>query len=435
MASFTKASAIFSLLVVLAFLIRLVLMPISVHSDLFFINIFPALMQEKNVFDIYSYFSKNLPSVPYIYYPPLTYFTFGAFHYFYSLFSSSFSNWMMALYSLEISGVQGQAADFIKASQNVHIFKDLFLAKFPYLICDIFTVLVFLKFIKNRVQARALTILWLFNPAHLYSTYLMGQFDIIPSFFVLLGFLLFKKNVFLGLLILGVAAAYKNYAFLFVLIAILVHGKNWTSHLKLAIISAAPYFLSLLPTLIHSPGWAAYSFLPKIYLHRSIPLVGWPLYSQYIKIIILAITLITTFIITGKVKIKNKYNLVIGLSLCTILLLFTFSPKMSFHFLLWEMPLILLWFKKPNVCSMIFGVQAISLASYKLLANHLQLGLFAPINPEYFSALPTFNSLIAQIIPHRIFSSIGFLIFTLMNLYLIFNILIRLLFQEDTTNK
>lgn len=435
MASFTKASAIFSLLVVFAFLIRLVLMPISAHSDLFFINIFPALMQEKNVFDIYYYFSKNLPNVPYIYYPPLTYFTFGAFHYFYSLFSSSFSNWMMVLYSLEMSGFQGQAADFIKVSHNVHIFKDLFLAKLPYLICDIFAVLIFLKFIKNRAQARTLTLLWLFNPVHLYSTYLMGQYDIIPSFFVLLGFLLFKKNIYWGLLTLGFAAAYKNYAFLFILIVILVYGKDWTSRLKLALTSAAPYFLSLLPTLMHSPGWAVYSFLPKIYLHRSVPLLGWPLYSQYIKIIILATTLIATILIAGTVKIKDRYNLVVGLSLCAILLLFTFSPKMSFHFLLWETPLVLLWFKKPKVCSTIFSVQAISLASYKLLANHLQLGLFAPINPEYFSTLPTFNSLIAQIIPYRIFSSIGFLMFTLINLYLIFNILIKLLFQENTIDK
>ena len=422
----------FSLLIILALLIRVILMPISVHSDLFFINIFPALMKEKNVYDIYYYFSKNLPNAPYLYYPPLTYFTFGAFQHVYSYFSSTFSNWMMVLYNLEISGFQGQAVDFIKAALNPHLFKDLFLAKLPYLVIDILAVFSFIKFVKNRVQARTLTLLWLFNPVHIYSTYLMGQYDIIPSLFVLLGFLIFKNNLYLGIFTLGIAAAYKNYAFLFILIIILVYAKTWAFRLKLALISSIPYLISLLPTLIHNPFWAVYSFLPKIYLNRSVPLVGWPLYSQYLKYVVLTFTLFAIFALASSIKIKDKYRLVIGLSLSAVLLVYAFYPKMSFHYLVWEMPLVLLWFKKFKICAIVLIVQAFSLASYKLLANHLQMGLFAPLNPDYFSALPTFNSQVNQIFSYTIISNTGFFIFFFINVYLASKIMLDLFFKEQT---
>ena len=407
-------------------------MPISVHYDLFFINIFPALMKEKNVYDIYYYFSKNLPNASYLYYPPLTYFTFGSFQHVYSYLSSTFSNWMMVLYNLEISGFQGQAADFIKTSRNVHIFKDLFLAKTPYLFFDILTIVAFITLIKNRVQARTLTLLWLFNPVHIYSTYLIGQYDIIPSLFVLLGILIFKNNLYLGIFTLGIAAAYKNYAFLFILIIILVYAKTWAFRLKLALISSIPYLISLLPTLIHNPFWAVYSFLPKIYLNRSVPLVGWPLYSQYLKYVVLTFTLFAIFALASSIKIKDKYRLVIGLSLSAVLLVYAFYPKMSFHYLVWEMPLVLLWFKKFKICAIVLIVQAFSLASYKLLANHLQMGLFAPLNPDYFSALPTFNSQVNQIFSYTIISNTGFFIFFFINVYLASKIMLDLFFKEQT---
>ena len=114
----------------------------------------------------------------------------------------------------------------------------------------------------------------------------------------------------------------------------------------------------------------------------------------------LTFTLFAIFALASSIKIKDKYRLVIGLSLSAVLLVYAFYPKMSFHYLVWEMPLVLLWFKKFKICAIVLIVQAFSLASYKLLANHLQMGLFAPINPDYFSALPTFNSQINQIFPY-----------------------------------
>src|SRR3990167_2507040 len=101
----------FKLLVIIAFLIRLALMPVSAHSDLFFINIFPNLLISEKVFDIASHVQENFKERNFTYYSPLTYYTFGFFQWLYHFISPSFSNWMSQLYALEYNGFEGQAAD------------------------------------------------------------------------------------------------------------------------------------------------------------------------------------------------------------------------------------------------------------------------------------------------------------------------------------
>lgn len=421
----------FSLLIILAFGLRLLLMPISVHSDLFFINAYPALLVKKNIYDIFSFFAANFPNTAYTYYPPLTYFTFGLFQYLYGLFSSTFSNWMLDLYYLETSNFQGQAVDLIKASPNPNLYKDLFLAKTPYLIFDLLVVFTFFIMIKNKAKSKALTLLWLFNPVHLYSTYLMGQYEVLPAYFVLLGLLMMRKKVLLGFLILGISAAYKNYAFAFIIVAILIYARNWKQRLAYLATSLIPYLIAISPTLFTNPAGAIYSFVPKVYLSYRKPLYGWGLYSQYIKYVLLAISLISTVSVIHFIKLKNKWNVTIGISLIVILLVYALAPRISFHYLIWELPLLLFWAKSTRQYLWIIAVQSISLASYKLLANHLQLGLFSPLNYN-FAQIPTFNSQINHIFPYTIISNTGFFVFLFVNLYLASKIMVDLVFREQT---
>lgn len=421
----------FSLLLILAVLIRILLMPISVHSDLFFINSFPALMIKKNVFDIFSYFAVNLSHLNYTYYPPLVYLTFGFFQYIYAFFSTTFSNWMISLYQLETTNFQGQASDFIRMSPNVNIYKDLFLAKVPYLIFDVLTVITLFTLIKNRTKFKMLTLLWLFNPVHLYSTYLMGQFEVIPAFFVLLGLLFSRKRLFLGFFILGIAAAYKNYAFLFILTTVLIYGENWRQRIKLVLISIIPYLIVIMPTLLANPAIATYVLIPKVYLKYRKPLEGWSLYSTYIRYFVLILSFICLFFASYFIKLKNKWKLSLGVSLISLLLVYAFAPRISFHYLMWELPLLLLWVKTAKQYVWIITIQSLSLASYKLLANHLQIGLLSPLNNN-FALIPTLNSQINHIFPYVIISTIGFFIFLFFNIYLACKITLELFTKEQT---
>lgn len=423
----------FKFLIVLAFALRLILMPISAHSDLFFINAFPNLLITQNVFDIYSYFGQNLADRQYNYYPPLTYYTFGFFQFIYQFFSQSFSMWMTSLYELYAGNFSGQADDFIKAAPNPHLYRDIFLAKIPYLLFDIAAVVVILKTVKKRLLQRSAVLIWLFNPISLYSVYMMGQFEIIPAFFVLLGFLLMRKKIYWGFLLLGIAAAYKNYAFLFILPTLLIYSESWKKRPILLAISITPYFIFLLPTLIANTKEAVFALLPKVYLHYRKPLEGWPLYSQTIKYALLAISYLMILFLAYLLKIKDKWRFALGLGLTSLLLVYALAPRISFHYLLWATPLILLYFKNQKTALVLIIIQAVSLASYKLLANHLQAGLFAPINPDLFSRISTINGLIDQVIPYRIISATGFFIFFFTNLYFAAKIVGQFIFREEAS--
>lgn len=419
----------FKFLIILAILIRVFLMPITAHSDLFFINMFPNLFITDSVVDIQTYVEKNFGSRNYTYYSPMTYYIFVFFQVFYHPFSESFSSWMSQLYNLELRGFQGQAADFIKSTFNPHIYKDLFLAKTPYLLFDFASAFILFKLFKDKFIKKAAILLWLFNPVNLYATYIIGQFDIIPTFFILSGFYSLRKNLTLALLLLGIAAALKNFALIFIVPIAIIYGDSTLKRLKILAIGVAPYLLFFVPAFIHNYQQALYILLPKVYLHYRKPLEGWPLFSQTIKYIILSVSYLMILLLSHKIKIKNKWLFSVSLCLVAILLIYAIAPRVSFHYLLWVTPLIILTVKNIKLATFIILTQAISFASYKLLANHLQLGLFSPLNPSFFSSLPTINEMIDKYFPYRVISTLGFLIFFFTNLYLSIKILVVLLFQ------
>lgn len=402
-------------------------MPISAHDDLFFINYYPNRLLTQG---LGSTIESNVS-----YYPPLTLYTFAFFQNFYHFFSGTFSSWMGELYRLSNNGLQGQADTYIKQTPNTGLYKDIFLAKFPYLVFDLATVFVIYEFVKKKSLSKSVILLWLFNPVLIYSTYISGQFEIIPTFFVFLGFFLLKKNVKLGLLTLGIAAAYKNYAFLFILPTALIYGNNWSERLKLILIATAPYVLFLLPTIFVNAQGAIYTLFPKVYLHYRKPLVGWPLYSQLIKYFLLAASYFGVLFLSLIIKTKDKWRTSLGINLVSVLLVLAVAPRISFHYLLWATPLVILWFPKVKIASIIIIVQAISLASYKLLGNHLQAGLFAPLNPDFYSHIPTFNSILDNYIPYKIISTSGFFIFLFLNLYVTSTVLINIIFKFKVETK
>lgn len=420
----------FSLFLILAFAIRLLLMPISAHSDLLFINMFPNLLLTDDIVDIASHMEENFGSRNYTYYSPIVYFTFAASQSIYSLVSNTFSFWMSQLYNLELHTFVGQAADFIKATNNPQIYKDLFLTKTPYLMFDIASLFILLKLIKEKIFKKTVILLWLFNPVSLYSTYLIGQFDIIPVFFTFTGFYFLKKNLPLGLLSLGIAASFKNYAFIFILPIAIIYGETWSGRLKLLGIGLAPYLIFFIPTIMVNFQQSIYQIIPKVYLHYRKPLEGWALYSQIIKYIVLLASYILILILSWALKVKDRWRFSIAISLSAMLLVFAIAPRISFHYLMWAVPLLLLWFKNVKFASYIIIAQAFGLASYKLLANHLQLGLFSPLNPNYFSQLPTINSEIEKYLPYSIISGLGFFFFIIINIFTLAIIINQLIFRS-----
>ena len=123
----------------------------------------------------------------------------------------------------------------------------------------------------------------------------------------------------------------------------------------------------------------------------------------------------------------------VGVSLISILLLLNFVYRAHFHYLLWLAPYTILWFKNVKVATIIILIQALSFASYKILVNPLQAGLFAPLNPVYFSSIPAFNEILNRYLPYKIFSTLGFIIFSLVSLIIVVSIIYDIIFQEEVS--
>lgn len=417
-------------------LIKILLMPISTHSDLLTINMFPPLLFQEKVIDIFEYIDRLDPHRGFSYYSPFTYYFFAATAYIYYLVTPSVIEWMASLRQVYLGGLTGQAVDFIRSAGNPNIFLNLFMLKLPYAVADLLAVLILYKISKMRLINVWHVAVWATSPVILYTTYIFGQFDILVLFFILLGFILVRKRPYIGFLILGLAGAFKIYPFLIIIPSAVIIGYNLKEKLKLLTISFLPFIITDIPTLISSPDLALFTFFPKNIFHYKTVLYGWDKYSPIIKYAAFAFFYLAILSLAFFLKIRDKWRFAIGLSLITFLFAVTLAGRTHFHYLIWEMPLLLLWFnKRPKFVVIITLVQTISFASYKLLANQLQLGLFAPLAPEYFSTLPTINSLINQAVPYRIISTLGFLIFTSINFYLIINIMSYLLFKEKIANR
>lgn len=421
----------FACFVAIGLLIRLILMPISVHPDLFFINMFPNLFYSEGIIEIFSYINDNFKNGHVSYYTPLTYYSFVAFQFFYHLLSNSFSDWMNNIFEF-YTGQTGMhyAGDYIAHIYNNHLFRDIFLAKVPYLIFETASLIILFKFIKSRYLKPEAILAWLFAPIIIYSTYIHGQYDIIPSFFVLLGFFLLKKKPYSSLISFGIAAAFKNYSLLFILIVSLVYGKTIAEKIKMILIGCVPYAILLIPILIIDPKLSIYSLFPKPYFQTSLQLSGWPLISRYLHMTILVFSQLLILIFALIVKTKDKWQTALSLSLIAITFVLTFAPLVVFQYLMWAFPVTFLWIRKAKMAYLFITAQTLAAASFMLLANHVQLGLFAPLNPAYFSSLTPFNKIIDKIIPYEIISFIGFFAFIIINLSLCTIVIVKILFQS-----
>ena len=155
-------------------LIRLILSAITFHTDIQHFDLAGYVLGKGNLLNFYDY-----PAV--FNYPPAIYFSVGAL------------NWLLTNLTDYIFH-----NDFLFNFQNtlgdLRLYLHLILLKIPYLPFDIISAyFLYRLFAAKREKFLAFTF-WMFNPWVLYSTYMMGQFDIIPTTFVILALYIVAKN-------------------------------------------------------------------------------------------------------------------------------------------------------------------------------------------------------------------------------------------------
>jgi len=228
---------------VLAVLIRLALMPIALHPDTWAISFAQYFFAFKGVFNIYDYLGQLSSSSPLVQnyganfftYPPLAYFSLGIF------------GWVLRPF-FNADFFQNLAINLPQVLADNRLFWHLFLTKLPYLFFDFGALVLLVKLFDEPKKKRLAVVLWLFNPLVFYTSYLIGQFDIIPVFFTILAlFLAKKKSPFWATFCLGIGGAYKMFPLLFLPFLAVAEGRNLKQRLGLLLFGVLPYLLSITP--------------------------------------------------------------------------------------------------------------------------------------------------------------------------------------------
>jgi hypothetical protein len=227
-------------------LIRILVMPFTGHYDIRGINFAVYNLPYKGILNVYQVAAHEpvdyLVDVnfgrDYFIYPPLNYFTLGAFMWVLKPFyGHDFVNW-----------IQGYGTDILSVLTHPHVWRYLFLMKVPYLVFDVILLLVLQKFFRTKEDRERALAYWWLNPIVIFLPYIWGQFDIIPTCVMLYG--VYRGTLgkpYQAALLFGLAASFKNYPLLLLPFVAIVLGKNLWHMLKIFGAGMLPFILTTLP--------------------------------------------------------------------------------------------------------------------------------------------------------------------------------------------
>lgn len=358
-------------------LLRLILMPTTVHPDLWVFTsagYFSAYEGRLNIYEHLADLSTDEPDHPlikiagnvndYFIYPPLAYFTFGSFQF--VLKPLLDSNFIPKYWNNPDSVFSNPAFPW-----------HLFLYKLPLLFIDIGVAFLLAGLFEKQNQKKMAFIFWIFNPLTIYSTFMMGQFDIIPVLFTVLTLVLIKKkNYIWAILSIGVAGSFKIYPLLLIPPLAFASSKDLWPRLKYLALGFLPFLITIAPY-ISSPAFRQMVLLsPK---NQKMLFLGLPVSGAEVLYPFLIILFLIYF---HSLYSKQTFELY---EYFLIILLTMFSVS-NFHpqWFLWITPFLIIYLIKYNfkytllVASLLGSWLVLTL----LFESSLSYGLFNPIFPK-----------------------------------------------------
>ncbi len=376
--SFLRKPLIFVLLI--GILLRLVLSAVTFHPDIVHFDLAGYVIGKGNVSNFYDYtYSLNRDNellkkypVDLFNYPPAVYFSIGTINWILTgLTDQSFHNKFLF--------------DFKDTLGDARLYLYLILLKIPYLPFDIATsFLLYNLFVTKKEKVLAFTF-WIFNPWVLYSTYMMGQFDIIPTTFVVLALYMITrranldKGVFLAAIFLGLGASFKIYPLLLLPpLAFLLN--TWLKRILVIFLGGVVYLATILPFIgsfgFRSTALVANQTLKSLY--AQIPVSGG-------ESIILFLSLVGLFYFICLYQAEKAENL--WQRFLIILLLFFVFTHYHPQWFLWITPFLIIELIRSNFkhIFLMFVIAVSFLGSVLLFEQSLSIGLFAPLNPLLYN--------------------------------------------------
>lgn len=364
------------IILTIGIILRLLLAASSFHPDIRALSIEGQIVASGNILNMYDYLA-SLPDDNFLLkaypedlliYPP------GIFL-FHGLFSFTFQPL--------ISGglVENFLVDYPKTLGNFQLNLHLLLLKIPYLLVDLPAAFLLSRLFTSRKERLLAFSFWIFNPVTLYATYMMGQFDILPTFFVILALFLvsrsnqsrFFSNINWAALALGVGAIFKIYP-LYLLIPLAALQNKWSDRIKTVVLGALPYILIILPFLPSKGYRSSALFAGQIFksFYAQIPISGGESIILFPALIIF-FYLIFLFVRTPKYALWQNFFIVVLL----FLMLTHYHPQ----WFLWVTPFLIIDLVKNNFKHLLPAL--LSFGSFFALLfffdPSLTVGLFSPI--------------------------------------------------------
>jgi len=366
---------------------RLLLIPWSGHSDLFFIFGTPFLFLNDGILDIYQhladYFSDPAASAEYSY-QPLHYFIFGLWSGLTQFFADpEYSIWMRQVIDQFPTILRGSEVAFSYPGAEVK-FEVLFLWKALYLVCDFLILFFILKIIAGEKEKESYISWWAGSVVLLYSQYMFGQCGIVPVAIIVFGIYLYKvkrSTRWMGFCF-ALSVPFKLFTLVLLPLPFLL-AEGWREKMKTACWILVPLLVVYLPFLAHS-GWLVFLRMTDVLgTSYSEGLAwGWVLaLSKGFK----TLGYLAVFYHAG-CRYRGDFSDVLRyVFICMLLLL---CVPLKIHYYVWVTPFWFLFFHEHRKYVGIYGVIVFLLFFANLSDKQTFLGILAPLSPDFFMSFP-----------------------------------------------
>lgn len=368
-------------------------MVFTMHGqDLFYIHYFPMLFVEKGIWDPYAFIRANFSYFPYTYYGPVLFIVISAIDFvFIKLFHAASLVKMLEMSSVMMfKGLT--TVDYVNAFSQMGLFKNLFLMKSPYLIFDFLAGAILLILAVSKKSALNSYKIWMLNIVALHSVYGVGQVDLIPAFFIIAAlFAAVKKRPYLCVVALSMGGATKLFPYILIIPACLLLSNGWKKRFLLLFTGGAAAIITYLPFYLSSRV-SAFDF----FILSSVK--G---YSGIIKYVLLGIFAASYAAISINAIKESRQpgpeEKLIFYFLAVSFLTYAVTP-IAFRYFVFLTPLLALVIPQHKKFGIFTLLIILMLAFSRLDLREVQLGLFAPINPDYFTRFPTIQEVIGRFI-------------------------------------
>lgn len=353
-------------ILIMGIILRVFLSLFTYHSDLAPFDFAGRVIKAGNIANFYDYLWKIPDSHPYLKVYPRNLFNYPPLPYFFLGICSILTTWIV-----NPTVYNNFLFIFTSTLGNPQLNLMLLLLKLPYFFFDIGVGFLLMKMFKNPKNKLLAFTLWIFNPITLYATYMVGQFDIIPTFFVLLA--LAGSNLFLSAAYLGLGAGFKIFPIL-LLIPLALIPKNWWKRLMVFASGVAVYILTSFPFILSS-GFRRTALLAgqtTKSLYAQIPISG----GESIMLFLAAIVFLYIVFYYKGVSINNLWK-----KFYLLLLVFFIFTHFHPQWLVWITPFFVIDLVKSklNHLPVYLLILAVYVIQITLFDPGLSVWLLAPI--------------------------------------------------------